>query len=338
MTAPVYNIFEVLEKGDKELIHSAFIKFLMQDRPDFYFQFLKLEGDYNPPQLEKTYGKGKQKSRFDIEVQSIDGNAVITVENKFKSFPDFAQLQAYEASLKKYHKKKKHHKFLICFDKEVVSHVEGWIVKDYKDLAVYVREHYDLAGSDDTSVFVRHYYFLLEGYYSRYETLNSDLRPLFCIPVAESNNFWLKLFYHALKCRLDIFFAEKNLLVEVYVNKGNTLTPLMNIVPLHWDNGHKRLLIQFQGNDLKFYLNNDSKELLLRLIDFANECFQQGRYSLKKLTNRESKTCFILKTTITKEHPEAPMTINTVFDLVIAFYKMLDEHIIFKYLNWESKM
>lgn len=338
MTAPTFNIFKVLEKDDKELIHSAFFKFLMQIDTAFYTNFLQLEGDFSEPLLEKGYvGPQGEKVRFDIEAERSDRGALLLIENKFKSFPSREQIELYNSVLQTYHKNKLHYKYLICFDKQVVQQVEGWRLRDYKDIMSFIASNYDLTATDDTGVFIKHYYFLLQDYFLQYDALKKDMRPLFANSKNRSNNFWLKLFYHALKRSLDNYFSQFNVPAEVYVNRGNTMTPLLNIVPLHWDSGsQKRLLIQFQGDELKFYLNCQDREMLSGLLLIAHECFEPGSYSLKKLTHKESKTCYILKTRITKEHSATPITIDTVFDLVIAFYKMLDENLICRFLNREN--
>ena|SRR5690606_32187019 len=51
----VFNIFEILQKDDKELIHSAFIKFLLEESNSIYDHLLKLNGvKFDIPILEDS--------------------------------------------------------------------------------------------------------------------------------------------------------------------------------------------------------------------------------------------------------------------------------------------
>lgn len=51
-----FNIFEVLEKDDKELIHSSFIKFLLSEDNIFHEKFLNIKNvKFDKTKLEKTY-------------------------------------------------------------------------------------------------------------------------------------------------------------------------------------------------------------------------------------------------------------------------------------------
>jgi len=85
-----FNIFKVLEKDNKELIHSSFINFLINEDSNFSKDFLGIDLSSNRTiRLESFYAygpKNKKKCRFDIEI--LEDERIIVIENKFKSFPN----------------------------------------------------------------------------------------------------------------------------------------------------------------------------------------------------------------------------------------------------------
>lgn len=89
-----FNFFKVLEKDNKELIHSAFISYLLDNNKNFRKQFIheNIE-DFDVSELEKSYSYKKTKIRIDIELRSKDRKHIIFIENKFKSFPTNKQLK-----------------------------------------------------------------------------------------------------------------------------------------------------------------------------------------------------------------------------------------------------
>jgi hypothetical protein len=329
-----FNIFSVLEKDNKEMVHSAFLRFLMQKDGLFYTKFLGLDGIYGEAVLERQYSYTKhQKGRFDIEAQSTDGKSIVVIENKFKSFPYPEQFDLYDKILKKHHKGKKAHKFLICFDKRVMTAFQGWIVKDYSELLIFIETNYNLNAKDDVSVFIRHYYFCLTEYFQQYESLKQDFRYLLHNPKEEQNKFWLKLFYSELKLKLDSYFLSRGIQAPVYINAGNTQVPLLNILPFLWKVDGRELLIQFQGNDLKFYSHCPEKDFLNDIIAFSRQKLVYDHFEYKKLPKNQSKTYFILKTKVTLELPNGPINVDVLFNVIIKFYNELDQHVIGKYYS-----
>lgn len=329
-----FNMFTVLEKDNKELIHSAFLKFLMEQDNRFYTDFLGLNESYGKVVLEKQYSFTKQqKGRFDIEIQSNDGKSIIVVENKFKSFPYHEQFHLYDKILNKHHKNKKAYKFLICFDRYATGSFEGWQVKDYSDLLSYLKANYDLNAGNDTSVFVRHYYFFLNNYLEKYSILKKDFRSLFINLRDENNKFWLKLFYSHLKLRLDNYFLSIGIKMHVYINSGNTQIPLMNITPALWKVNGRELLIQFQGNDLKFYSHCSEKDFLYEIIEFSRKNMVCEHYEFKRLPKSQSKTYFILKTKVLQEMPNGVINVNSLFNVIVKFYQEIDQKVIYSFYN-----
>lgn len=331
MIPPEFNIFNVLEKDGKELVHSAFIKFLMEKDTSFYTYFLNVQGPFRTPKLERQYTYLKhQRGRFDIEAESQDGSALVVIENKFKSFPYPEQFKLYDKILNKHHSKSKISKFLLCFDKEVVGVFPNWAVRDYNDLLVFIESFYDMNAVDDQSVFIRHYYFMLKNYFEEYRALKANLRPLF-VTLRENDKFWLKLFYSALQLKLDSYFRSIGLNVGFYLSTGNTQIPLLNIVPAHWNIAGKEFLIQFQGNDIKFYSHCTDKPFLNDIVFTAQNALSQEHYEYKKFTRAESKSYFIVKTKVTQEAIGETIDLETLFVMICDFYHTINNKVMVNY-------
>src|SRR5690606_4913915 len=99
-----FNMFNVLGKDDKELVHSAYLKFLITEHPEIVTDFFELESlkTFKEPRLECSYTFTKQKEdgatpkktqrcRMDLELESKDGEEIIVIENKFKAIPSNKQ-------------------------------------------------------------------------------------------------------------------------------------------------------------------------------------------------------------------------------------------------------
>ena len=81
-----FNYFKILEKDDKELIHSAFISHLLDSNKDFRKLFVE-NNKWLSPKLEQSYSHNKKRCKIDIELRSADERTILFIENKFKSFP-----------------------------------------------------------------------------------------------------------------------------------------------------------------------------------------------------------------------------------------------------------
>lgn len=332
MTFKSFNFFKVLEKDNKELVHSAFLKYLMQLNNTFYTDFIEIEKHFLEPKLERQYSLSKkEKGRFDIEAISEDNATLVVIENKFKSFPYREQFFLYDKILKKHHKDKIIFRLLICFDKSFVENYQGWIIADYSDLLLFIEKHYNMDSQEDHSIFIRHYYNALSDYFQQYRRLGEDFRELFSDLFNDSNKFWLKLFYSALKVRLESYMAKNGIEAEIYVNNGNTTVPLINIVPKGWTIDNNELLIQMQGNDIKFYSHSKNKPFLSDIKGFAQKQFSDIPYEYKKETKRQSNTQFILKTKLLQEN--TPIDVDYLFNRIIQFYITLNENVIQGYVQ-----
>jgi hypothetical protein len=326
----LFNIFKVLEKDDKELIHSSFIRFLITEHRSFCKSFL---GDsdicFQAPVLEKSYTLQKSKRRIDIEAISIDSGTVLIIENKFKCFPYKQQLDSYDSIYDHYHKDKRKFKLLFCFDKTLVSFKSSWLIYDYSDLLEFISKNCLENTQPIKQVFIKQYYEFLNEYFLHYKSLSKDFRPLFENSGKVENKFWLRLCFSALHLKLTTQFEELGIPVRFDIDKGNTKIPLVNVVPIHWNIDGKELLIQFQGNDVKFYSHSNNRVFIERLISLARVSFADQKMDFKKLTRQNAGTYFIFKTKLTSLlDNKKPFTLEAIERALLSFYSEIDERII----------
>lgn len=330
-----FNFFTVLEKDNKELIHSSFMRFLLGEDSRFAEKFLGIEafGPQKVISLEKSYlldirGKNR-RCRLDIEI--VDGQRIIIIENKFKSFPDTAQLAHYDQVLDCQHPGKHQVKFLLCFDKNLFAGHGDWIVKDYSDLSIYLAEYLDGMDNGDKKLFITHYYSFLKDYLQKYETYLKSSSCIFLNQSENENKFWLRLLYSHLKIRLDRYFAEKGMTVGIGFGNGNASIPLMDIVPEHWILNDQRLLLQVQNGELKFYGLTKDKVFLNEIIAFSRSVINNVEF--KKMTSRKEYTAFIFKLNIHNPLQQGQdFNLDYIYEIVIRFLEIIEERIIVPYL------
>ncbi|QED36701.1 hypothetical protein FK178_02765 [Antarcticibacterium arcticum] len=348
-----FNIFEVLGKDDKELIHSAFIKFLLENDYGFceYFSLdihpikqVRLERSYSfkKQSKEKT---GKVKRRIDIEALGEDDKPVLVIENKFKAFPYKGQLEDYDKIYKQHNPDIK--KVLFCFDKNLVPFINNtnWEVKDYQEILGFLETVLVKEEDPEKLMFLEHYYKFLSGYYKEYNKYLCDFRFLLEKPTMAENKFWLRLMYSAVRIRLEDEFKEPKF--RFLVNPGNTSVPLINIIPAHWTFGDYEFLIQFQGNELKFYvhiLNGKTKneeelkeqkiqteKILNDTIEIIRKNIGTSDQKIKSFKRVNFGSCYLVKKHITSELKEnKKVTIDMLIKEVFGFYEMINLNVITK--------
>lgn len=337
-----FNIFKVLEKDDKELIHSSFLRFLMNENNCIYEDFFGIKGiRFDFPTLEKSYksspirsGVKSERKRIDIEAISLDKKHIVIIENKFKSFPYKKQLTSYDDIYDKHHKDKQKHKFLLCFDKNLVSFKTDWKVFDYKDLLTFIENHYFKHSTGEKLTFIKHFHSFLNDYYQKYTLLVDDSRPLFVNLEDNENKFWLRLFYSALHLKLDNYFATRHISVRFDLNPGSTNVPLINIIPSNWNLKGKELLIQFQGGDIKFYSHSNDRVFIEELVQLAKQKFISKDIEFKNLTKREAGSYFVFKTKLTtKIGINQKLNLSNIKQTLINFYNEIDQKIIKQLLH-----
>ena len=322
-----FNIFRVLEKDDKELIHSSFLKYLLENWGKYFYNslFKKPHLDFNIIELEKSYSK----QRFDLEITSRDGKEIIVVENKFKSFPNRLQLANYDKILKKHHAGKTINKFLLCFDSETVSfETKQWNVITYSQLLesinIFLEKESSL--SIDERVFVEHYASFLSEYFSEFNYHIQNIDKLLRNASEKDNKFWLRLFNSMIANKIEQKFNELNEQITLVINPGNTAVPLLNIIPSKWKVSGVEKLIQFQGNDVKFYIHTGNKTIVQEYIDKLQSEFNTSNGELKKLNNRDANSFFIYKEKLTNILPYT-LDIIMIVDYLMDFYNRIDKRI-----------
>ncbi len=127
------NIFNLLSVGNKELVHSAMLKFLIENKATgFAKEFFKIPD--SELTLEESFGKG----RLDI-VGRLNGEIEFIIENKYKATPTVKQLKAYDDYCKDLSlKRKKIIKILMVFSQnQVPSDVIDHCIKQEWELRSY---------------------------------------------------------------------------------------------------------------------------------------------------------------------------------------------------------
>ncbi|MBZ4041353.1 PD-(D/E)XK nuclease family protein [Flavobacterium hibisci] len=325
-----FNFFKILEKDNKELIHSAFISYLLDNNSKFR-EFLELGNEiFSSSQLEKQYNHKKEKCRIDIELISEDRNHFVFVENKFKSFPYSNQLNKYDRIFKhNVHSKAKLTKILLCFDKEIIGFQTEWKIYDYNDIVNFLEENFNLNDRYDEAIFINHYHQFLKEYINTYKSYQNNSVSLFNGNLSNDEKFWLRL----INSQIVLYFQTKynNDLFNFVSNPGNTSTPLLNITPLGWKAKVKEdVLIQFQGRDLKFYIHSVDKERIKKVIDFCSKRLWDEKLELKKPTKRKEGSCFIFKTRI-NDVVINDFSIANICKTIEGFYENIEEKIIKNY-------
>ncbi|NRT13602.1 PD-(D/E)XK nuclease family protein [Flavobacterium sp. 14A] len=334
-----FNIFKILEKDNKELIHSSFIKFLIEEDQEFFSKFLKIKyNEKSEVSLEKSYknpNKSKTKNnrcRFDIEIK--DDKRIIIIENKFKSFPNDNQLIEYNKSLKFNYPNHEYLKFLLYFDKNLFKTKTDWKILDYKDFVDYLKNYKNLIKNKEKIFFVNQYYIFLKEYIEKYQLILKSANTIFSNQKDNENKFWIKLFYSNLEIQLTKYFKENNLEVNVYIASGNKSIPLLNIVPSNWNTNKIELLIQIQNGELKFYAHTKNKEFLKNLIDFSKQNIDNEFTEFKNINNINEKTSYIFKIKFfnnKKIKETTELDINKMYEYILKFYNKIDTKIIKNY-------
>ncbi len=332
-----FNIFKVLEKDNKELIHSAFIKFLINEFEEFQNDFLgnRLKED-SIINLEKGFSykkskKGKsKKGRFDIEI--ITKESITIIENKFKSFPLSSQLEEYNTAISKLYPNLPVNKILLCFDKRLVVANSGWEIFDYGDLIPLIEKLNNKTNNEEKKIFINHYLYFLKEYYETYKVINDDISYYLSNQKDKQNKFWVSLIYSNLAIRFENYFKSKSIEVNIVSNTGNTKTPIINIIPKHWNIKGVELLIQIQDGIVKFYAHTGDKEFLADIREFIKLKVKSDFGEIKKNDNRKSKTEYIARVNFTKDiRGDKPFSSDTLFKLILVFYDKIDLEIIRNY-------
>lgn len=97
-----FNIFHILSAGDKELVHSSMLKFLIEESSSFREKFLVDEYPelYIKLEISDTVSDNNRNKRLRFDLLGYDkpkdGKLLFAIENKFKATPSVHQLELYD--------------------------------------------------------------------------------------------------------------------------------------------------------------------------------------------------------------------------------------------------
>lgn len=203
-----FNIFHILSAGDKELVHSSMLKFLIEENEIFRKEFLSDEFEHTQLYIklehsEKIKVENKVKNelktnnkyiRFDLVVQDKEGKWLFAIENKFKATPTVTQLKDYDSFFNK-NRDKLHinfEKYLIVFNKEQIPSDVGnycddpatkWEIRSYFDFnnpnsdeisVIKILEKINITKIDNSLLMT-----LIHQYGDYLGSINSILKPCF---------------------------------------------------------------------------------------------------------------------------------------------------------------
>lgn len=338
-----FNYFTILSKDDKELIHSSFLKFLLKDEVTSEFVLRNLFPNFQASlnresvKLEKVYSyrvldeKGKTKTRrirLDVEAKSVDKKTILLIENKFKSFPNEVQLNAYDERFSDEYPKNDIVKYLLCFDKTIIPFTRiDWHFISYQDVLEVMKLLLNTISLElDKKTFIQHYINFLEPYLLKYEEVKLNCGYLFFDGKKDVNKFWIRHINAIVRLKLDKYFSEKSVAVHFNVNPGNTSVPLINISPLHWNNNElvPNLCIQVQDNNLKYYFgakgNLEFNSLRLSALTYIEDA--SGKFN-KPDANR-GETNFIYLERLEPSVNNSNFSVDDFSNRIIDFYEKID--------------
>jgi len=185
------NYFSIMEAADKEMTHSAMLRFLLHNAPPvlaLFSPFVRHENALRVS-LEETRKTGNNKrARFDLVARS--GGQTLVVENKFKSFPTAAQLKRYDDVLRGVKDDFPNPvKYLLCFDTAALAGLvetnkaNSWHTIGYDDIRAAVSRWLDGEGRNaplETRVLCEHYVRFLEAYCATFLAVHEDYSLAFC--------------------------------------------------------------------------------------------------------------------------------------------------------------
>ncbi len=311
-----FNIFKILSKDDKELIHSAFLRFMLGNSMTVATKILGI----SPSEIKNiVLESGKNYKRLDIKIHHLGDEIVYVVENKFKSFPDEQQLKEYDELIATSHPGSKCVKILICFDKSTISfdHRE-WNPISYEEIANFVESINSHEFDGDKLVFVQHYYNFLKEYIDYYATLKTNCYSIFKNEKNSDNKFWLRLIMNSV-----INYIKVNITDENY-QYHSTKVPLWNIIPKKWENNGIEILIQFQGADVKLYTHTSDKDFVRIAVKRVQSKMGPSKGKFNLVNRKESESHFIYTEKLIDFIPENNFTVQKIAEFIYDFYLRID--------------
>ena len=325
MNAP-FNIFEILSKDDKELSHSSFIKFLLDQEDGFFLE--KFFGIKEKPSdiilehslsIERENEKNK-KLRLDILLQFP--NKTIAIENKFKCLPTVKQLEDYTTALDD-----NAEKYLLYFaDGKDFKKPADWKSITYSRISQLIDEYlnqFEGKLNPEKEIFITHYNKSLKKYIQKYISLKdanqNELKKIFNQPnpkdESKNNKFWLHLMFHELAASFD---AEG---YRTWVGRGGSYKPLMNVHHNEWtfkneESIEYEFVIQLNGRNLKYYAHLKGIKNKQTIVNDEIERLKNNGFTetksrkFKGKVSDKSNTCYIYQEDILHVLEEAGKTIT----------------------------
>lgn len=281
-----FNYFTVFSGADKEMMHSAMIRYLLRQHPTLARQlFVYFDNPIGEVKLEVK----KNKFRVDIEVWSENNTDTLIVENKFKSLPTLTQLEDYGRTFKKL--KENPVCYLVCFDGEGVRSQKNntitaahltWHVLTYREIMqgilTYLREKQSIA--QEHRIFLSHYAYYLEECYTKYDAVVANYLEAFTVngkPVQEisreaeqESRFWQRLVLARIGNKFANQCYEEGEKCSCDASFGGATTPVLHIIPHNWSpyspfqdiiNKPPIFCVQLQGDFIKLGLDLIPKNL-----------------------------------------------------------------------------
>lgn len=249
------NYFEIFSAADREMAHTAMIRELLLEDEHFYkslFPALRKMPRENEVRCEYAPA-GIHDGRLDLAI--LDGESIIlALENKFKSFPDVAQLNKYDKSMPAGTLK-----CLLAFASSALNArvcAAGWHLLTYKDvlraITAYLAANPGLLPKK--AILYREYADFLTEYLCRYDQMLAS--PAILKQWQRENfaeiNFFKRLLLGDLANRLQLKYPG----LGISSNSGGAHEPLLDIFAPHWNMDMKLpiIFLQVQGDKIKFYL------------------------------------------------------------------------------------
>ena len=349
------NYFAIMDAADKEMAQSAMLRFLLYCDAFFVKRLFPAFGG-NPEGLRVTLEESLKGKRLDLVARSQDEQTLV-VENKFKSFPYLAQLEGYDALLKKSWTSGTPVKYLLCFDdsgvpfcrdKQVQTTRGIWHVATYRDIQKAIAEWQGSPGyaaEDEKSIFCRHYAAYLDAYYTAYDLVFADYSQLFSeenkkkaktpqsgisleditAPWADLN-FWRNL---ALRHAGNNIAAATGM--DIVFDSGLAKAPVIDILPQEWTSLAPWLCIQVQGLEAKLYVRDIKKfgeSARNAMLLYAGK-LQEGLPEAGRIEAGKMHTQAITKKSnsfaVYKEQALAgAMPVTAIPERILEFYRRVD--------------
>jgi len=181
MKKQTLNIFEILSVYDKELVHSAMIKFFMVHYNEFSKEYFGIE-QFDIIELEKSIKVAGKRIRYDIMVYDNEKKPIMIIENKFKATPTTKQLELYDKSFNECNNIKK---ILMVFMKQQIPSVvqeycenNKWNIKAYFDIESSESLYNYLKNSNNNKMNDLDLNFIIDSYKNFLEKYFNDINEI----------------------------------------------------------------------------------------------------------------------------------------------------------------